>query len=262
MELNQRLLDCMGPAAEGVTVDQVTIGLGYTAVTTVKGDIGIAATPVAEITGNCDVDDYEQRPAIDLLKQILTNDPMTRTMALALINALNHRQRQDLPEDADNQVLFDRFNVFSGTRLAMVGYFRPLVRFLESQNIPLMVIDDAKGIGDKAAFYDRLNGWADVLLITATSIINNSTETIISHAGPDVQTVLLGPSTPMCAQAFTHLPIHMLAGTAITQPERILKIVRHGGGSQRLKRNSRKIFQITEPARSTSKRNCPVNRSV
>jgi len=253
MELNQKLFDCLAPAAENVTVDQVTLGLGYTAVTTARGDIGIAATGVAmEIccAGNLDGIDYEGRPAIDLLQQILTADPMARTMALALINALNYRPAQDLPEDKDNRVLFDRFDLLSGARVAMVGYFPPLVRLLESRNVPLTVVDDAKGLGDKAVFYNRLGGWADTLLITATSIINNSTETILSHAGPGLKTILLGPSTPMLPEAFTHLPVHMLAGTALTDREKTLKIVRHGGGARTLKPVSRKVYRLTDLGRS------------
>ena len=248
MILNQKLLDCITPAAEGVTVHQVTIGLGYTVVTTSRGDIGIAATGVAMqgcCAGNLDVVDYEERPAVDLLQQILNNDPVARTMALALINALNYQQAGNLPEDDGNQVLFDRFGILSGSRVAMVGYFPPLVRFLESRNVPLEVVDDAKGIGDKATFYRRLDSWADVLLITATSIINNSTETILSYAGPDVKTVLLGPSTPMLPEAFSHLPVHMLAGTVITHPQKALKIIRHGGGARTLKPVSRKVYRMT-----------------
>ena len=253
MELNQKLFDCMAPVAEDVTVEQVTIGLGYTAVTTSRGDVGICATGAAMeacCAGKLEAIDYERRPAGDLLQQILTDDPMARTMALALINALNCHQVQELPEDADNRVLFDRFKLLSGARVAMVGYFPPLVRLLESAKVPLTVVDDAKGVGDKAIFYDRLDGWADALLITATSIVNNSTETILSHAGPGLKTVLLGPSTPMLAQAFAHLPVHMLAGSALTDREKVLKIVRHGGGAHLLKAASRKVYRLTGLGRS------------
>ena len=113
-------------------------------------------------------------------------------------------------------------------------------------DLDLSVIDDAKGLGDKKTFYGQLDGWADVLLITATSIINNSTETILSHAGPDLKIVLLGPSTPMIPEAFAHLPIHMLAGSAITEVQRALKIVRHSGGTRALKPVTRKIYWLGE----------------
>jgi uncharacterized protein (DUF4213/DUF364 family) len=36
----------------------------------------------------------------------------------------------------------------------------------------------------------------------------------------------------MIPEAFAHLPVHMLAGSAITDPQRALKIVRHSGGTR------------------------------
>ena len=44
MRLNQKLYESMLPVASGITVELVTIGLGYTAVTTSDGGFGIAAT--------------------------------------------------------------------------------------------------------------------------------------------------------------------------------------------------------------------------
>jgi hypothetical protein len=256
MELNQKLLERMTPAAEGATVRQVIIGLSYTAVTLSNGDVGIAATGIAQAAGcdgRGDVEDYEGRPASDLLANITASDPMVRTMALALVNALNHTDALQLPEDDGNRMLLDRFAILSGARVAMVGYFPPLVRLLETHQVPLTIIDDARGLGDKAAFNRQLHDWADVLLITATSIINNTTETILSHAGPDLKTILLGPSTPMVPEAFDHLPIHMLAGAAIVDPERSLKTIRHGGGARALKPYGRKVYQLTEIGRRISR---------
>lgn len=245
MLLNQRLFDSVCDAAGRAVVEQVTIGLGYTAVTTSDGGVGIAATGVAvddDHAGNMDLADYEGRPAMDLLPGIQAPDPMLRTMSLALINALNHGRAITLPEDSKNRVLFERFNILGGARVAMVGYFPPLVRLLEKNQIPLSVIDDARGIGDKKAFEGQLADWADVLLLTATSIVNGTLEELLAHAGPRLKTVILGPSTPMLPDAFAHLPVHMLAGTAITDRSGALKVVRHGGGTRALKPFSRKIY--------------------
>lgn len=249
MELNRKLIECMASAADEVTIDQIVIGLGYTAVTTSDGNIGLSATGVAMQGGCCgshDVEDFETRPAVDLLQKIAEDDPLVRTMALALINALNRQASLQLAEDPDNAILFNRFNILSGARVAMVGYFPPLVRILESRKVPLAVIDDARGIGDKENFYQKLHGWADVLLMTATSIINQTTETILSHCRPGLKTILLGPTTPMVPDAFTHLPIHMLAGTAVTDRAQALKHVRHGGGARSLKSVSRRVYQLTD----------------
>jgi hypothetical protein len=46
----------------------------------------------------------------------------------------------------------------------------------------------------------------------------------------------------MVAEAFDHLPVHMLAGTVPLDKENIIKAVRHGMGTPVLHRFSRKSF--------------------
>ena len=120
MILDQKLFASVSAARPaGSWSIRLPSALGYTAVTTSDGDIGIAATGVAldgSHTGNLNVVDYEGRPAIDLLEGILVPDPMLRTMALALINALNHNRTMQFPEDVQNRILFDRFGILGGAR--------------------------------------------------------------------------------------------------------------------------------------------------
>lgn len=79
-------------------------------------------------------------------------------------------------------------------------------------------------------------------MLTSTSILNNSTEEILANAGEKLKTVMLGPSTPMVAEAFNHLPVDMLAGTVPIDKENTLKAIRHGMGTPVLHKYSRKIF--------------------
>jgi len=81
-----------------------------------------------------------------------------------------------------------------------------------------------------------------VLLLTSTSILNNTTEEILQNVHQTVKTILLGPSTPMVAAAFEHLPVHMLAGTVPIDKENIIKAIRHGMGTPVLQKFSRKSY--------------------
>jgi hypothetical protein len=81
-----------------------------------------------------------------------------------------------------------------------------------------------------------------VLLLTSTSVLNNSTEEILDRAGENLKSIMLGPSTPMVADAFKHLPVHMLAGTVPLDKEKTLKTIRHGMGTPVLHKFSRKVF--------------------
>jgi uncharacterized protein (DUF4213/DUF364 family) len=106
----------------------------------------------------------------------------------------------------------------------------------------LEILDESRGLGHKKDFYHKLGNWADVLLLTSTSILNQSTEEILANVSEHVKTVMLGPSTPMAAKAFEHLPVHMLAGTVPIDKEKTLKAVRHGMGTPVLHKFSRKSY--------------------
>jgi len=245
MELNERLYNLFFKKARQVTVDIVSIGLGYTAVTTSDGGMGLAYTYFKDKTSCVLLNkavDYEGKPALELLESIKSENTIERSMALALINALNYDQALKLPEDKKNQRLFDEFNIGKGTRVAMVGYFGPLVQTLQQCNAKLEILDESRRLGQEDEFNKKLGNWADVLYLTSTSILNNTSEKILQHAHPDLKTVMLGPSTPMVKEAFEHLPVHMLAGTVPLDKDNLLKAIRHGMGTPILHQFSRKSY--------------------
>ncbi|UCH22396.1 MAG: hypothetical protein JSU83_03920 [Deltaproteobacteria bacterium] len=245
MKLNTRLYDLFAARAEEVNIELLCLGLGYTAVTTSDGGIGLSYT-YFDRKSACSLVrngyDYESRPAIELLAMINNADTIERSMALALINALNYEKSLSLPQDPNNEIVFEKFKVGRGTKVAMVGFFGPLVKILETKKALLEVIDDFRGIGSKKLFYQKLSNWADVLLLTSTSLLNNTTEDILDHVSKNVKTVLLGPSTPMVAEAFKHLPVHILAGTVPVEKEQVLKAVRHGLGTRFIHKFSKKSY--------------------
>lgn len=252
MKLNESLYQLFFQKGKTVIIDRVCLGLGYTAVTTSDGGIGLSYTYFDRKTGCAlirDYRDFEGLPAIELLEKIKSSNPLQRSMALALVNALNHEKAMLLPEDDKNEVMFRRFKLIEGVRVAMVGYFPPLVEYLKTHRVPLEILDAFRNIGEKGDFYKKLGTWAEVLLLTATSIINDSTEEILSHAGPDVKTIILGPSTPMVPPAFKHLNVHMLAGTVPTDREKALKVVRHGVGTRQIHQFSKKAYCLTNPGK-------------
>lgn len=249
MQLDDRLYRLFEKPAARVAVETLCLGLGYTAVATSDGGTGIAYTYLDAKT-SCTVvthyRDFEGRPALDLLAYLHSVDPIERTMALALVNALNHQAALALPKDPKNQFLFDALGIGAGTRVAMVGFFGPLMRLFEDRGAEVAVIDLHRRVGAPAEFLPKLHSWADVLILTATSILNGTTEEVLAAAGQRVKTVLLGPSTPLTADAFAHLPVHFLAGTVPEDREAVFKAVRHGVGTRVIQQYGRKVFLQTK----------------
>ena len=245
MTINERLYKLCLEKAAAVTVDTISIGLGYTAVQTSDGGLGLAYTYLENKTG-CTVrkDDFnfESKPANLLLQKIRQPHPLEKSMALALVNALNHAEALTLPEDPKNEVLFDHFEIKAGTRVSMVGYFGPLIKVLEGRGAVLDIIDEHRGLGQPELFADRLAGRTDVLILTSTSLLNETADGILEHLAPGARAVMLGPSTPMIAAAFEGLPVHMLAGAVPVKADEIFKGVRFGMGTPVLLRSCRKKY--------------------
>ena len=250
MNLNRRLFDVMAHRAAQVQVEMICMGLGYTAVTTSDGGVGLSYTYFENKAGCTlvgEYEDFEGRPAIDLLALIQTGDALARSQALALINALNHRHLMQLPADTANDVLFDILGIGPGSRVAMVGFFKPLMGALKSLGATVEVIDEFRGMGEKETFYRRLSSWSDAALITSTALLNNTAEKILDQLGPNVHAAILGPSTPLIPDAFCPWPaVKALAGTVPVETEPVLKAVRHGLGTPFLHRYSRKATIRTQ----------------
>lgn len=248
MQLDQNLQDAVSEKADQVKVDMVCLGLGYTAVTTINGHIGIAYTYFEHKTGCSliqDYQNYEGRPASNLLERITTDNPLERSMALALINALNQERIAHLPPDKDNRILFDILKIGQGTKVAMVGFFKPLVNILEAKGAIVEIIDEFRSLGNKEVFFQKLNNWADAALVTSTSILNRTFEEIMANMDSKVRVAMLGPSTPIIPSAFSSYPqVKALAGIAPMEPGPILKAVRHGLGTPHLHRHSKKVTLI------------------
>ncbi len=124
----------------------------------------------------------------------------------------------------------------------MAGFFAPMMKLFKKRNADVEVMDISRGLGWKEKFYEKLENWADVLILTSTSVLNNTTEEVLEHVGETVKTVMLGPSTPMVREAFENLPVHMLAGMVPVEKENVLKAVRHGMGTPVIQKFSKKSF--------------------
>jgi uncharacterized protein (DUF4213/DUF364 family) len=255
MQLNQILYQHFESAAAAATIETISIGLGYTAVTTTDGGIGVAYT-YFDSKQSChfapDFRSCEGDTGLNLLENIRSDKPLHRSVALAAINAFNHPAAVELPEDTKNIALFDRLGIRPGKRIAMVGYFGPLIKKIEARGAVLEILDASRRLGRKKDFYSQLSDWADILLLTSTSILNDTCEDILSRAGKQLKTVMLGPSTPMVAAAFEHLPVHLLAGTVPLEKDPVLKAVRHGQGTPVIQRFSRKVC-LEIPRRASAK---------
>ncbi len=225
-------------------IELVYIGVGYTALLLESGSIGIAYSYFDSKKGCSLLDmevDYEKKTGEKLLEKIYSNIPFERTVALALINALNNEFALKLEVDRDNSKLFELLDIYSSKKIAMVGFFAPIVNKISASNSEIKIIDESREIEDKD-FFNYLN-IADSLILTSTSILNGSFNSIIEKVKDSkVKVILIGPSTPMVKKLIDNYGISMLAGSAPREGEGVLKAVRHGKGTPIIGKYCKKVY--------------------
>lgn len=250
MDVSERLHEAFRERAAQARVSDLSIGLGYTAVTTDDGRMGLAYTMMGR-TGSCthvrDFQDFDGRSATDLLDYVTSDDTLERSMAIALINALNEPVAAAMPRDTGPSTGFvAQFGVTEGTRVAMVGFFGPVITGLKKLGAELSILDRGHQMGDEAAFLARLKSWPEVLVITATSLITATFDRVLEHVGDGVRVVVMGPSTPMVPEVYTGLPVHMLAGMVPVVKDKVRAVIRQGGGTPELSPHSQKVFWLRD----------------
>ena len=244
----ERLHAALSAPAARVAVDRLVIGLGYTAVVLEDGRAGLAYTwrdPVFGCSHQRGWGTAEGAPASDLLDLLLVNGGLERSIGMAAANALNHAAALELPEDEGAAgSLVRELDIVRGTRVSMVGFFPPVARVLEDIGVELDVVDDAKGMGDQDAFRGRLGAWAEVLVMTSTTLLGDTADELLRAAGPEVRVALLGPTTPLMTAAFERTRVGLLGGTVPLEVPEVLRAVRHGGGAREVLPFCRKVYCV------------------
>jgi uncharacterized protein (DUF4213/DUF364 family) len=243
--ITERIANLLQAEAKSVRIADVRIGLGYTAVLTESGSAGVAYTPREELGRGCSVLSGRQplagRSAADLLVWLTSADAMERAVGLATTNALIRLRECQNASEGD---ILDVLALRSGDRVGMVGYFGPIVPRVESQVASLTVFERSRGWtagvqpAERAA--DLLPG-CTVALITSTTLITESLDTLLEAAAGCRIVALLGPSTPLLPEAFTGTPVRWLSGIWITRAMEVLRVVSEGGGTREFSPFARKV---------------------
>ena len=244
MSINRNIMEQLTHLAKGVSVKDVRIGLGYTAVQLENGQTGVAFTFHEGMTRGYAIfkglHPLSERDALELLALLDSTDKIEMAVALATANALSNTIQEDLREGD----IMEYLNIAPDDMVGMVGYFAPMIPRLKKKTSSIMIFEKIKKReGDLLPEEDaiRLLPQCQVAIITSTSILNNTIDNILNAARLCREVVLLGASTPLIPDAFAGTAVTFLSGIIITRPQEMLRIVSEGGGVRSFKNNVRKV---------------------
>ena len=240
LEIQRRLLEHLAPAARDRLAADIRIGLGYTAVRLDSGHAGLAWTPgsdAASCTHFRGAGTLVGQPAGALLAFLLDEKAdLARAIGLATANALLASLPQPI---TSREEVVSTLGVTAGDRVAMVGYFGPLVSGLKATGCRLDILELRPHPGETLPPDQGREALArcDVALLTGTSLINGTCDGLLASLGRARAAVLLGPSAPLCPEVFAGTGITHLAGARVREPDAVLRIVSEGGGTMILKKH-------------------------
>jgi len=234
-----RLLDEVArlPQAAAATTLDVRIGPFWTVVSTSAGT-GIASTLAGEARPHQglpvgDAGSLHLRCPVELIDLLASSSsPPEAAVGLATVNALIGSPSGRVTSEKAVDILLE---LGRGKRVAMVGRF-PFAESLRPSCDELWVFErgDRRTSGDLDV--DRmpeLMPRAEVVAMTATTLLNGTLPEVLAHVGEQAWTMMLGPSTPM-ASALLEMGFDALCGTVVEDPGAVLVAASQGGVTKQI----------------------------
>ena len=251
-ETIERVTDILGRDLDRVVVERAVIGLFFTGVKLTSATAGTCATPRDAGPGDvcCPVSaravGYQSlagRPAAELMYDALSGNGLRRAVGIATLNALADLcwQRRptpgiDLLPGAD---AFDATALHDGDRIVLVGAFIPFLKELKRRRLPFLVLEQNPAAlkAEEMPFYRPAEAaaeivpQADVLLVTGSTLLNDTLEDLLAMASPDARVTVVGPTVGLLADPFIARGADILGSVRITRPDEFLDLLAEGGSA-------------------------------
>lgn len=268
--------DILGAELDGIAVERAVIGLFFTGVKLSTGHAGACATPIKTIPeAVCCPSSamampfpgkLRDRPARDVLKEVSSAHGIRRGVGVATLNALAElcweRRPHPLVELRSRVDAFDANQFRPGDRTVVVGAFVPFLKELKRRGLPFLVLEKDPDTlkPEELPFYRPAEEArtvvpeADVLLITGTTLLNDTLEDLLSWARPDTRVTVVGPTVGLLPDAFLKRGADILGGVRIIAPDAFLDLLAEGGsGYHFFGRVAEKVVLMRRPASATAK---------
>jgi len=236
-----------------VHVDDLVIGIFFTGVKLSTGHAGVATTPIGEIpeAACCPTSaarmpqagNLEDRSVAEILKYSLDPNVLKSAVGIATLNALSQLILETMdPRDyamIKDKDGFDLLRIQPNENVSIIGAFGPYIRRLKTMGNPFFIIeknpmtlrpDELEYFRPESEMRSALEK-SDVVIITGTTIVNHTIDSILSFIKNGTRTAMIGPTASMIPDAFFRRGVHVMAGVRILDPDSMIRILKQGGSA-------------------------------
>ena len=250
-ETHHEIERALGATLYDLRVERAVIGLFFTGVKLDNGQGGVCYTPIKTIPeAVCCPSSARAMPASGRLRGELAatlvddmwdGSAVNRAVGIATLNALSAtcwslRPPVDYTIEQGVDAL-DSLDLSDDQQVVVVGALAPFLKVLKRRGRPYRVLelDPSTLKPDEMPFYapaDRAPvevPRADVLVVTGTSLINDTLEGLLALARPDATVVVVGPTASMLPEAFFRRGVDVLGGVLVNDPDPLLDVLCEAG---------------------------------
>lgn len=234
-----------------ISVERAAIGLFFTGVKLNTGAAGACATPLRSIPEAvcCPSSAMAMpfpgklrgRPVRDVLRETEAGSGIRRAVGVATMNALADMcWKRHAPRDVELRIgvdAYDAAGIQPGENVVVVGAFVPFLKSLKRarQQFTVLEMDPATLKLDELPYFrpadqaDAVLPSADVVLITGTTLVNDTLEHLLALCRPAARVVVVGPTVGLLPDAFLRRGVDVLGGIRVTAPDAFLDVLAEGG---------------------------------
>lgn len=253
-------------------IEKVVLGFFFTAVKLSSGFCGMAKT---EIVNNCCNSNKSKRSfgdfspgkiqgqkVIDLFEKAEKSN-IIENVRLATLNAISSeiisRSAYHVIEDKDP---IDLLDLSKEKTVCIVGAFQSYINKIAATSNKLFVLElnENAFTEDQKRFYvpakDYANTFAksDIIVITGSTIANNTLDDLLASVPENALTILVGPSSSIIPDILFQKGVDIIGSTKILDAEKMFTIISEGGTGYHLFNTCAKKICIVNDSPKTSKK--------
>ncbi|NLP36376.1 MAG: DUF364 domain-containing protein [Firmicutes bacterium] len=223
------VLEAQKKAAD-LTLADVCIGVGYTGVKLANGSGGTCFTFRNELGLHSGVmknaGQLQGMKAAAAVEMALSVNLAEAAVGVATINAILNEGF------TGGKNALDLLQIRETDTVGMIGYFQPVAKSLKNTVRKLYIFErniTADGL---------LPDWAenmylpecDVVIITGVTFINKTIDHVLSLCRNAKEIAIMGASTCMAPEVLKNYGVTVLAGSRVTDADKLLRVIAQGGG--------------------------------
>ncbi len=218
-------------------IREYVIGEKYVAIMNSSGNIGVCSTLGTRMN-----DSILSGGVPDL------DNPVHRIILNAYFNSICNYER----DYSDIKDIFDSIDFSKHGRIVMVGYFESLYQKFCKKGITVEVFDIHKEshiLSDISKMEESLSG-AEIIILSGTTIFNNTFNGIVDIVPAGCNIFLLGPSNILSEELFRYPDIKVVFGSVFGRDDhRVMELFGSGHGTRGVLPYLKKVYIVRDDYR-------------